>query len=191
MWFYASSQSRFCEAPGSIGHTSALAKLRDWPGKHSLLRNSFALTAQFQLNQLQLPSKWQETSCKLMWRKKRLPCFIQQCQENSRIASICAMGRNMPPRPANRAMLKRAWVRHYKWNSCYSLQNLPETKWVGKQKCQAIEIWSRQRSQRWSPQRIRIHARNSVRVAQTTAISPAAPAHRTAWSATSSNPLGK
>ncbi len=36
-----------------------------------------------------------------------------------------------------------------------------------------------------------IHARNSVRVAQTTAISPAAPAHRTAWSATSSNPLGK
>ena len=39
-----------------------------------------------------------------------------------------------------------------------------------------------------------IHARNSVRVAQTTAISPAAPAHRTAWNvtwyrgATSSNP---
>lgn len=62
---------------------------------------------------------------------------------------------------------------------------------MGKQKCQAIEIWSRQRSQRWSPQRIRIHARNSVRVAQTTAISPAAPAHRTALSATSSNPLGK
>ena len=42
-----------------------------------------------------------------------------------------------------------------------------------------------------------IHARNSVRVAQTTAISPAAPAHRTAWNvtwyrgATSSNPRGK
>lgn len=36
--------NRFCEAPGSIGHTSALAKLWDWPGKHSLLTNSFALT---------------------------------------------------------------------------------------------------------------------------------------------------
>ena len=191
--------NRFCEAPGSIGHTSALAKLRDWPGKHSLLTNSFALTVSIESTAFKMGRNVMQAHVK---EKKTALLHPTVPGKQSYCQHLCN-GQEYATKAGKQGHVK-ACLGKALWNETVAIPGniyLRPSGWENrsaKQSKYEVDNAARDgaRSQSgtfWALLMLKctgyaegttaIHARNSVRVAQTTAISPAAPAHRTAWSA--------